>query len=349
MNYTIFKLSYILYLQKKYYPTFKLGEENIYVLPPILKRRGLFFSLAFPVAKRFDKNTISRPVGVILVNKNAKEKFYDMSDYEFTNFSQDFKKKYTYKTYEQEYLKVTLHLLLSCYPKFSVIKTKDYTEKYLARLKNSFDEKFWNFYEDLQSNKITLISSKVIDERKLSLNNNCQKTYKKLKIKEKIKKKVDFELKNFVRNEIWNTFKNKNAFSKLTFLDLLGATLKKKFEFIDKNDLLKQKKFEVVKNYAKSVNLLKVENENINYLSKLLIIFLNSMLIEEKENKVIESFEVQIKDSCALFDEDLPKIEDIKIRKIISSYKEQLIKDYSTVDKKYLSNVFSAYLFLFLN
>lgn len=349
MNYTIFKLSYILYLQKKYYPVFKLGEENVYVLPPVLKRNGLFFSLAFPVAKRFDKNTISRPVGVILVNKNAKEKCFDMSNFEFTDFSQDFKKKYTYKTYEQEYLKVTLNLLSNCYPKFSLVNSKNYNEKYLPRLKNSFDEKYWNFYEDLVSNKFVKISKKVATERENALNKNGQKTYKKLKIEEKIKNEVDFELKYFIKNEIWGNFRDKNALYKLAFLDFLGATLKKDFEFKSKEDLLRQKKFEVAKNYAKSVNLLDFEDKNINFLSKLLIIFLNSMLIEEKENKVIESFENQIKDSCALLYEDLPKIEDIKMRRLLSSFHNQLVNDYSTVDKKNLSNIFCAYLFLFLN
>jgi len=349
MNYTIFKLSYILYLQKKYYPVFKLGNENVYVLPPVLKRNGLFFSLAFPVAKRFDEKTISRPVGVILVNKNAKEKCFDMSVYEFTNYSQDFKKKYTYKTYQQEYLKVTLNLLSSCYPKFSLLKTKEYNEIYIERLKNSFDEDYWNFYEDLQSNRFVWLSNKVEIERENVINKNSKKTYKKFKKEEKVKDEVDFQLKNFIRNEVWDTFKDRNAFIKLAFLDLLGETLRKNFDYTNKTDLLKQKKFEIAKNYAKAVNLLKNEDEKVNFLSKLLLIFLNSMLIEEKENKVIDSFEIQIKDSCRLINEELPKIKDKKIKKILSNFHNLLIKDYSSVDKNNFSNVFFAYLFLFLN
>lgn len=349
MNYTIFKLSYILYLQKKYYPTFKLGNENVYVLPPVLKRKGLFFSLAFPVAKRFDKNTISRPVGVILVSKKGKEKSFDMSNFEFTNYSQDFERKYTYKTYQQEHLKVTLHLLLSCYPKFSIFATKKYSSKYLPLLKQSFDEEYWNFYEDLISNRISKISNNVYNDRKFVIENGSQKNHKKKKCNEKIKKEVDFELKNFVKNEIWGYFKDKNAFYKLAFLDLLGEVLRNDYDFSNKEQIIEKQKYEIAKAYAKAVNILKIETENIDFVSKLLIIFLNSMLIEEKEKKVIEYFETQIKDSCNLLDSNLKKIKDKKIKNILSSIYSLLKNDYSVVDKKEFSNIFFAYLFLFLN
>jgi len=349
MNYTIFKLSFILYLQKKYYPVFKLGKENVYVLPPVLKRSGLFFSLAFPVAKRFDKNTISRPVGVILVNKNVKEKCFDMIKYEFTNFSQDFEKKYTYKTFEQEYLKVTLNLLMSCYKKFSLFKTKEYNENYLSRLKNSFDDDYSSFYEDLESNRIVKISSEVINEREKKLRINSQKSQKTIKTDEKMQNFVNFELKNFIRREVWSTFRDKNAFLKLAFLDLLGETLKKNFNLTNSDELLKQKKFAVAKDYAKAVNILKNEDENVDFLSKLLIIFLNSLLIEEKEKKVKKLFENQIKDACALLNSELIKVEDKKIKEILSHFQSQLTNDYSTVDKKKFSNIFYAYLFLFLD
>lgn len=328
---------------------FKLGNENVYVLPPILKRKGLFFSLAFPVAKRFDKNTISRPVGVILVNKHAREKCFDMSSYEFTNYSQDFEKKYNYKTFQQEYLKTTLNLLLSCYPKFSLLKTKDYSKTYIPRLKNSFDEDYFNFYDDLASKKLKIVSNNILTQRQNAQINKGQISLKELKTKGKIRNEVDFELKNYIRKEVWSTLKDKNAFSKLAFLDLLGATLKMDFNFISKDDLLKQKKFQMAKDYAKAVNLLEKEDSNIDFLSKLLIIFLNSMLIEEKKQKVIKFYETQIIDSCALLDVELPKIEDKKTKKVLTSYYKQLVIDYSTVDKNEFSNIFSAYLFLFLN
>ncbi|NCB48773.1 MAG: hypothetical protein EOM55_04070 [Clostridia bacterium] len=336
-------------LQKKYYPFFKLGHENIYVLPPILKRSGLSLSLAFPVAHRFDKSTISRPVGVILISRNLKEKYFDLSEFEFTEYSYDFEKKYTYKTYEQEFLKVTLNLLKSCYPKFPFMTSKSYAKKYLPRLKNSFDEEYWAFYEDLISNKILKISDDIALKRENVKNNiiNQKKTISKNK--NKIENEVNFELKNYIRNEVWKTLINQNAFLKVAFLDNLGESLRKHYEFSDRTSLLNQKKFEMAKAYAKAQSKLKTDDENVDFLCKLLIIFLNAMLVEEKKKKVIKFFEIQIKDSCTHFDENINKLDDKEIKDYISSIYSSLIKDYSVTNKKDFSNIFFAYMFLFLN
>jgi hypothetical protein len=349
MDYTFFKLSYILYLQKKYYPTFKLGDENVYVLPPILKRVGLCYSLAFPVAKRFDKMTISRPVGVILVNKKGKEKVYDLANFEFTNASQDFGKKYTYKTYEQEFLKVTLNLLLSCFPKFSLKKTKTYKTKYLPRVLGSFDKEYSQFYYDLEHNKISKITLSEKQNRTFQEETKKPVAPTKSKLVKKINSKVNLYIRKFVRDEVWGNFRDKNSIYKLVFLDFLGETLRKNFEFENEKQLLKIKKFEVAKDYAKAVNFYKGNSLDVDFLAKLLLIFMNAMLVEEKENKVIDSFENQIKDCCSIFDEEISKIDEKLAKTILKKFYSQLKKDYSTVSRVEFSNILLAYFFLFIN
>lgn len=349
MNYSIFKLSYIMYLQKKYYSVFKLGKENIYVLPPVLKRRGLSLSLAFPVAKRMGRNFVSRPIGVILVNKNAKERFYDMNEFEFTNFSQNFEKEYMYKTYEQEYLKATLNLLATCYPKLPFIMKKEYNQKYLLRVKNSFDERYWTFYQDLIANKFFSVSKAVVKKR-TDLEKKKDITKKNVsKSNFFIKKEVFFELKNFVFDEIWNNFEKEKEFSKLIFLELIGEILRKKDAYEDKNKMLEQKKINVAKAYARSVNFLVEDEKSVNHLAEEIFVFLEGILTEEK-NKVFDKIAAKkIKEACFILNNNLPKLKDERAKKLFTSYFNRLVKDYSSAEKKSVSHILFAYLFLFLD
>lgn len=349
MNYTVFKLSYIMHLQKKYYPVFKLGNENIYVLPPIFKRKGLSISLAFPVAKRLGKNFVSRPVGVILVNKNAKERFYDMSEFEFTSFSQDFEKKYEYKTYQQEYLKVTLNLLASCYPKFPCLMKKDYSEKYLPRLKNSFEEEYWNFYEDLISNKFSRISKKMTAKREIAAKKKVKDNRKSSQKDSSDKKEMHLELKKFVKKEIWSAFEDEKLLSKLIFLELFGKVLREKVDFENKKVIIRQKKVEAAKAYARSVNFEVKDQSHLNRLSKQIFNILDAILMEEKDKKVDETSVNQIKKSCAVLEKELPKVKEERTKLLLSSYFNRLMRDYSTVEKKRFSHILFAYLFLFLD
>ena len=95
----VFKFKSILNFEQTNKESFTICSKNneISLLPPILKKVGLFFHLAFPVVELDKKNNlinIKRPIGVVLINKNGKEKIFDLANFEFCNNLDNFDKIY---------------------------------------------------------------------------------------------------------------------------------------------------------------------------------------------------------------------------------------------------------------
>ena len=91
--YSIFKYNYILYLEKNFTSKFTMSPtKKISVLPPVIKKIGLKNYVCFFVVNN-NNNQISRPIGLICVDRHKKIKIYDFNNYDFCH-EYDFYKAY---------------------------------------------------------------------------------------------------------------------------------------------------------------------------------------------------------------------------------------------------------------
>ena len=379
--YNIFKYNYISYLEGFLKKKFKLSSGEIYVLPPIIKRVGLFFCVCFPVVNKNTNYTINRPIGLVCVNKNGKIKTYDFFNNDFCSET-DFNKPY-YNIFENnfwpnlleeslEQFRINLQLLNKVFAKTNLItgyNKKDY-KKYIDSIKILFPKNYFKFYTLLEQNKIEETTQNLLFERNQKLlvykkqeeeksnNNNIIKS-----IELAFKKDIFKTLKKFTREEIIPSFKEIGTYSKLLFYKSFGnfiknfneksyencysLSLSKKERENNKEKLINKLKVQIIKLYSKSIDTPHNKNNNIDTLSKILIVFLNCLLIEEKNKSCLKEFEEQINESREIFDENIKKIEIEEAKQNLEEFYNDLNNDYLQENKSKFSNLFSAYLFIF--
>ena len=342
------KLSFILELQKKYNKDFSMFTKEIFVLPPIFKKGKLKYFLCFPVVKmlsNFNVNlplSISSPIGVICINKQGEEKVLNILNSDLNigkNLS--FDKKYTYHIENQETIKTSLDSLSAGLKTSSLRLKKEQFDSYIQNLKTLLDKDYWQFYEALKKAEFVKKNS---DEKVATL----------------IKKNDDEELKNyrqsikkefslFVKTEILPYVHNNTSFYKIKFFDELGKLIRNiNFTFNFEKDL-KLMKNEAVKLIAKLLNKMKNNSLQIDFLSKVLVMIINAMLVEQKKKKVIQKFEDDLYNYFSIFKDEskvIPKNEEEDHNFLLGIYND-LTKDYNKKPGEKYSNIFFAYLYIF--
>ncbi len=375
------KYSFFTELEKKYQGYFKLAK-NVYLLPPILKKVGIINYLAFLVVENNEEKNIKRPIGIILINRiTGQEKIYDMSEYDFCPTLSDFDYIYYNLNLEniffpnkslemQEYFKVSLdYLARSTSSKFFNIDNNIY-QKYLERIKKIFPKNYFIFFEELQKNQISPINNDNKIKRKISniddplIDNKSikQRIIKNTILKKQFKIQIRNLITNYIKDDILPELKNNGSFGKICFYyefgkyykqfeknitnnyNCYGEEIDEKIKNINIEILLKREKLAIRKILIEYKDNPKNKIDLVDALSKVLIVFLNALLVEEIHNSIIKNFEDEIKECIDIFKENENKSYDVEAKQYLYNIFNELLNDYKTVNNENLSNTYFAYL-----
>ena len=339
-----FSLSYLKYLQEKYKNAFLLTSDNILVLPPIIKEKTKNRPMLFPVSKKFSQNKISRPIGIILVNFNDKEIVYDLKNYEFTTYSQDFNIEYDYYLDKQEDIKFVLQNLYIIYSINSSVSKKNKFDDYYKSLRKLFSQDFFNFYTDLINNDIIPLTIEIKNNRKL-FNPQLSQNVPNNNFSNQLKK----DLSMFIRKEILKD-ENSNSLTKISFFIKFGNFIKGLRDYDkDYQNYLKKTKFEIIKIYALN------QNEYFNYsieeefISKILIMMLNTLLIRKIKKQKIDKYEQSYFYASSIYDDEIDKISNSTNKKLLENIHKELEKDEKKSYNENCSDILSAYYYIMSN
>lgn len=389
--FNVYKYKYILELEQKYQNHFKLCSSNkIALLPPILKKVGLVYYLAFLVIEDNISNgikKIKRPIGVILINKNTKgkEQVFDLENYEFCKQNTDFDQTHYIvdetspfwpnrtPDNEENYRIIldNIQTLSNSTTLFKKPKDDGYS-LYLNRLKSFIPDNYWNFYTQLEKNEIEEVSEGIKSQRIVAKLEYRSENDKREKEREQTKKLnlINFQKQvinaglDFAKNEIVPTLKGSGSYTKLLFYDMFGKTLRnfkkesnsdKYFNcfnpelpdyYINKNidKVIDEFKVNIIKDFSKAKQNALYKIVSIDTISKVLIVFLNALLVEELKNTTIDIYEDEIAECIAIYNEDKDKIKNLEARKFLDNIFEKLCSDYLTVEENKLSDIYFSYL-----
>jgi len=330
--------------------------------------------------------SIKRPIGLILTTLNGKEKIIDFKDFDFSFNNSNFNKIYYYKDTKQDFwpnenennierYRIYLDYLQKIVADINFVKgvNKQNYQNYLNKIKTFFPEQYWCFYEDLQRNEILQVDENDLQERKLlseqskidSENEKRRLIYIQNNLKQNFTDKLKKDLITFTYNEILPLLKGKGSYTKLVFFNDLGKYFRDfnkvvnnykmcycpiiSKEDIDKNILqaIEDENCEIVKIYARATKNPYCKINSIDALSKVMIVFLNALLLEEIHSCVINYAEEEILECKQIFTEDSERIKNEVAKKFLTNIYNELCKDYNTVEEKDLSNIYYAYLLLF--
>lgn len=379
--YSVFKLNYMYQLEQSFKGKFGL-PANIFVLPPIIKRLGLLYYVCFPVIESCENCSIKRPVGLICINKFEKIKVYNFNEYDFCSENNFYKEYYKItntnfwpkKSLESEkLLRTNLLELNKIFLKTNLFLGVDEQKysAYLNNIKTLFPNNYFRFYNLLQNNPILKITLETQQERNRYLEifkqdekiKEVERQTQINKNKNALSKELNNTLKVFIREDVMPSFRGIGSYSKLIFFNDVGKFLKKldlnqyvnctnpdlDAEELEKNKnaLINKIKVEIIKIYSKSINNKYNKDVNADTLSKILIVFLNSLLIEEINRKCLPSFEQEITESKEIFDESINNVKIFEVKDTLEEFYSNLCNDYLESNKNNFSNLFHAYLFIF--
>ena len=342
------KLSFILELQKKYNDEFSLFTKEIFVLPPIFKRGKLRYFLCFPVVKmlsKFNVNLpleISKPIGAICINNQGDVKVINSLQLDnSTPNNVNSSEKYAYHIEKQETIKSSLDTLSIALRTTSLKLKKEQFDKYTNALKNLLDDEYWEYYEKLKNfdfiNKNSNQAANTID---------TEDTNRRLI---EYKKKIKRDFSSFVKTDIFPYVHNNTSFYKIKLFDELGAFIRSvKFTNNYEKDLAYMQ-YETVKIIAKILNRLNKASLQIDFLSKILLMIINALLVEQKHKKVINKFEQDLYNYFSIFIEESQDIteEEKEDYFFLQNIYNDLLEDYNRKKGEKYSNIFFAYLYIF--
>ena len=244
-------------------------------------------------------------------------------------------------------------------------------EKYLAKIRRFFPAGFFKFYHLLQNNQIEAITNSTIIKRKKLLEQykaeekirqiETAKTFEKNKAA--FKKELKNKLQVFVREDVIPSFKDVGTYAKLLFYDEFGKMLKNlsienQANCLDpnlssltlennKSTFVNKLKVDIIKIYSKCIDNKYIKDSNIDTLSKILVVFLNSLLIEETNKLCMENFEQEIQEAKDIFKENINNIKIVEAKNTLENFYNNLCNDYNETKNKNFSNIYSAYLYIF--
>lgn len=332
-----FRLSYVMKLQDKYQNSFKLKTSFLFVLPPTFKRVNFKTYLVFPVVNRISYDKISRPIGVIFVDRFGKEKIFDFEEYEMFS-SKDFSKTYTYFVGSQEKIKNALEILSRDLSQFAIIEKRVAIKEYKEALKSLFSQDFYNFYKEIETNKIVEITNDLIKTRKNpSKEEVLPKTYENA-LREK--------MLVFLKKEMLPSLRGRNAILKLRIYEKMGEFLKSYKNSLDITKDEEVLKFEFVKIYAKVINSPYDESVETNFISRLIIMILNAQLLERKNGKLLKQFEDEIKECNEVILDEIKLLSDVA-KSEVEHFLNCANADHKRTNIKNLSNLSIGHSYIF--
>lgn len=284
---------------------------EIIVLPPIFKRYPLFFQLMFPICEK-KNNGFSRPVGIARIDNFGITKLIKLDNQDFFT-NRDFGQKYYFKK-DVEFLKVALDKLFTCQPTLALFENKDYQAKYLSTLKTLVGEEFFKFYLELASNEIKHTELPKVFHQEIE--QKIQTT--------PIESDLKLQLSNFVKKEIVPEFFGKSAYVRICFYQNFGEMLLKNFS--EEQLSISKLKFETTKCYAKAMNELSSIDGETDFLCRLILICLNTLLIKEK-GELSQNYIDEINDSKTIFNNEIKLVKDEKTRKNLEKIMHSIVKD----------------------
>lgn len=305
---------------------------EIVVLPPIFKRYPLVFDVIYPICKVID-NGFSRPVGIVRLNNFGGKKLIKFDHQDFLS-DRDFTKKYLYQK-DTEYLKATMDQLFFCRPKLCLFENKKYQSKYLVMLKNLVGDQFFEIYQSLATGEIkyTEIEPKVMLASPTPQAEPLAKT-----------NALKLQLSSFVKKEIVPEFFGKSAYVRICFYQNYGEMLSNKLSS-SKDVSLTNLKFEATKCYAKALNELSSVDSQTDFLCRLILICLNTLLIRER-TPLTSYYIEEIKDSQNAFYEEIDNLKNQKTRKHLEDIMKSISADCNSTQST--SPIFIGYKSIFL-
>mgnify|MGYP003289414146 CR=1 FL=1 len=331
-----------------------------------------------------DEQVIKRPIGIICINnKNNKEIIYDLKDYDFCLKNQDFNQEYynikiqndfwPNRTNEnKEKFRICLDYLQKVQMQKHNIKGHNNSiyNEYLSKIKTLFPNNFWIFFEYLQKEDIFQVPQSLIEKRNHANKMHLIEIEKKKLLADKIlqnklfvfKNKLNNDIYDFCKGEIVPLLKGKGSYTKIKFYDLIGKKIKEINNDIKSytkcyNPLLDEKTLnnnyeeflekthiEIIKVYSKACNNIFAEDVAVDTIGKVLLVFLNALLIEEKASCAIDNFEEEITECISIFDEDNNRIKNQEARQYLTNIYNSLKNDYITADEEKLSDIYLGYI-----
>ena len=88
-------------------------------------------------------------------------------------------------------------------------------------------------------------------------------------------------------------------------------------------------------------------NSNVDTLSRILIVFLNCLLIEEIKKTYNKNFEEEISECKQIFDENIENLKIYEVKQNLQSLYNDLCEDYLQSDSSKFSDIFFCYLKIF--
>lgn len=339
MDYSIFKLGFLQYLQDKYAQSFPtLAPKGVYVLLPILRGK----KVVFPVAKRV-RNNLSRFVGIIEV-QGSSEKIIEFTDTDFTS-DQDFSTFYSYLPFDKEGYKLALETLYKVCGK----NGKHFLDEYYNILSAHFSAPLVRLYNDLITNTFFPLDTVTLNSRAkyefMHKQKYNQETSRQMR---ETRRAVHDELVKFIKSNILPETITKSGLVKLKFFDELGRYLRNLPDFEGTTSATTQTQVGATIAYAKALNDMPPMSSIADYLSKLVIMVLNAIMIEEKQQKIISKFEEEITECVNAFYQDIDKVTDERTKKELTNYMQMLQKDYTISTRAEMSNLMFGYLYIFV-
>ena len=182
----------------------------------------------------------------------------------------------------------------------------------------------------------------------------------KKQLKEKFKNYLKEVLAKFVKKEIVPNLKGKGSYTKLLFYTDLGKLFKQidnEFDnescynpLLDKALLNKNKENEIENYKCKTIKLLAKACENIfqnnnsiDTIGIVLIVFLNAMFVEELNNTILQYCEDEVTECMTIYNEDINKIKNVDAKKFLDKTYNLLCEDYHTANDEDLSDIYYGY------
>ena len=251
--YNIYKYYNVLELEQSLKNQFPQASNGITILPPLLKKIGYKYVLAYLVIKtpiEIDHHLgVTRPIGVIYRNrKNGKVlNIYNFEQYEFIIGNDDYNREYYSLESHPDFLpnrtpeneegyRLALELLYKISNKITLFKGIDNKlyEEYKNFLKELFPPNYMCFYDALQNNDIFEVNDVILQLRNEANKNHEKEQIIKQERANQINKiaRQDFieelkkEIYDFVESDILSSLDKKSPYAQIDFYVYLGKMLK---------------------------------------------------------------------------------------------------------------------------
>lgn len=327
---------------------------------------------------------ITRPIGFIIRNRKTGEilQLESCANFDFAPNKPDFKIEYydlemhpnywPNRTNEnEERYRTALEKLYKTNRTINIFGkiNQTYYQAYINDIKTFFTKRYWQFYEYLEVNNIVEVDEKLKAKRKKSEEEHEQKM-QEINLKtaveqafehEKLVKETKEKIIDFVKKEVLPTLKNKGDATRILFYNELGKIFKNLFTDLDcKNcydtrltpaarkanaeKLLSQLKIDIIKKFSRAcVTPLNTITAICN-TCKTMIIFLNTMMIEEIKQEVTDKSKETIEKCINTLNKFLSQVSNNQIREEFSDIAELLCRDYYEVtDERDLSDLYVGY------